>query len=73
MVVVKPHWAEFSTGRRFMAYVLEIIFPEGGESTAEAKKLYIDDKEVEPDFDRLFLEARRVVVYDVTEVVKIYT
>jgi len=72
MVVVKPHWAEFSTGRKFMAYSLEIFFPGGGEDTAEAKKLYIDDREVEPDFDSLYLEARMVVVDEVTEVVKIY-
>jgi len=35
-----------------LAYSLEILFPEGGEDTVEAKKLYIDDKEVGSDFDR---------------------
>jgi len=48
----KASLANYSTGRRFLAYSLEILFPEGGEDTVEAKKLYIDDKEVGSDFDR---------------------
>ena len=71
-VLIKPQWAKAHTGRELMGFFLEIFLPEGGEDTARAKKVYIDDREVEPDFDRLYVEARMVVVDEVTEVVKIY-
>jgi hypothetical protein len=72
-VLIKTHWAEFSTGRRFMSFIVEIIFSSGGVDTAEAKELYIDDRKVEPSFDRLYLEAKMVKVNETAEVVKIYT
>jgi len=72
MVEVKPQWAEAQTGRKFTGFFLEIFFPEGGEDTAQAKKLYIDDRGVEPDFDRLYVEVSMIVVDEVTETVKVY-
>ncbi|MEM0060994.1 MULTISPECIES: hypothetical protein [Thermoprotei] len=72
-VQIKTQWSEFSTGRKFDKFLVEIIFCSGAVDTAEPKELYIDDKKVEPDFDALYLEVRRVEVYEITEVVKIYT
>jgi hypothetical protein len=72
-VEIKTLWLEFSTGRKFKGFFVEIIFSSGAVDTAEAEKLYIDDKEIEPNFDRLYLEARMVKVDETAEVVKIYT
>lgn len=72
-VMIKTQWSKFSTGRKFKSFLVEIVFPSGGVDAAEPKELYIDDKKVEPDFDALYLEVRRVEVYETTEVVKIYT
>ena len=72
-VLIKTQWSEFSTGRKFKSFLVEIVFPSGGVDTAEPKELYIDDKKVDPDFDRLYLLARRIEVYELTEVMKIYT
>jgi hypothetical protein len=72
-IQVKTLWAEFSTGRHFKSFLVEIVFPSGAVDTADAKELYIDDRKVEPSFDRLYLEARMVKVDETAEVVKIYT
>ncbi len=72
-VQIKTIWANVSTGRKFMNYLVEIVFTSGAVDTAEAEKLYIDDKEIEPNFDSLYLMARGVMVNETTRVVKIYT
>jgi len=72
-VQIKTQWSKFSTGKRFDNFLVEIIFCSGAVATAEPKELYIDDKKVEPDFDALYLEAKRIEYYELTEVMKIYT
>jgi hypothetical protein len=71
-VQVKTMWAEVSTGRKFKGYLVEVIFSSGAVDTAEARELYIDDKKMEPNFDSLYLFARRIEVDTIAEVVKIY-
>jgi hypothetical protein len=65
-------WDKGQTGREFKGFFVEVIFSIGAVDTIDAKNLYIDDKEVEPDLDHLYVEARTVKVDEIAEVVRIY-
>jgi hypothetical protein len=71
-VAIKTQWSDFSTGRKFKGFLVEIIFVSGAVDTAEPRELYIDDKKVEPDFDSLYLDAKMIVVDVAGETIKIY-
>ena len=72
-VSIKTTWVKTQTGPQFKGYFVEIVFQGGSVATADAQKLYIDDKPAEPDFDYLYVEAKKIVVSEVAETVWIYT
>lgn len=71
-VSIRTVWAKGETGRQFKGFSVEIIFSNGAVGPIDAKNLYIDDKEVESDFDYLYVEARMVKVDDRAKIVRIY-